>query len=287
MQEIFHALLIIMAFGVVFIALMWWENRTLIQQGKEAYDLRETLANMMSSVLYKSTDAIYIIVFVGAMAQWVRAHGLQWQIPLTWWSYGLIFIAQDFCFWLFHVVAHKMRFAWVSHKIHHSSNHFNFGVALRQSLLAPIPLFSIGFILWAPFAFIGADPRVVAFLFELNLFYQFFIHTQTVERLPKWFELVFNTPSHHRVHHGCGEKQIDCNYAGVFIIWDRLFGTFVDEREAGEIVYGVKSRPVRSNNVLVMIFEELADLLKTIWRNKDIRYLWHHPDWTPDESRAR
>ena len=286
MQEIIHALLIIMGFGVVFITLMWWENRVLIRQGKDAYDVRETLANMMSSVLYKSTDAVYIILFVGALATWVQHHGLQLDIQYHWWTYVLIFIFQDFCFWLFHVVAHKMRFAWVSHKIHHSSNHFNFGVALRQSLLAPIPLFGIGFVVWAPFAFLGVDFRVVALLYELNLFYQFFIHTRAVERLPKWFELIFNTPSHHRVHHGCGEKQIDCNYAGVFIVWDRLFGTFVDERDAGEIIYGVKSRPVRTNNVLVMIFEELADLLKTIWRNKDIRYLWHHPDWSPDEVRS-
>lgn len=132
---------------------MWLENKVLIRQGKERYDLPETSANIVSSVLYKSADALYIIVFVGAMAAWVQAHGLQLTIEYHWYTYVLIFIAQDFCFYLFHVVAHKMRFAWVSHKIHHSSNHFNFGVALRQSLLAPIPLFSIGFIIWAPFAF--------------------------------------------------------------------------------------------------------------------------------------
>jgi sterol desaturase/sphingolipid hydroxylase (fatty acid hydroxylase superfamily) len=269
------------SFGAFFIIAMWLENKVLIRQGKERYDLPETLANIVSSVLYKSADALYIIVFVGAMATWVQAHGLQLNIEYHWYTYVLIFIAQDFCFYLFHVVAHKMRFAWVSHKIHHSSKHFNFGVALRQSLLAPIPLFSIGFIIWAPFAFLGLDIATVAFIYELNLFYQFWIHTRTVERLPKWFEAIFNTPSHHRVHHGYGEKQIDCNYAGVFIIWDRLFGTFVNERDAGEILYGVKTRPVHSHNVFVMVFEELFDLVKTIWRNKDIRYLWHHPDWSP------
>ena len=287
MDAIWHAMLIIMSFGVVFVLFMWLEHRILIRQGKEPYDLRETLANMISSVLYKSTDAIYIILFVGVMAEWVRQHGLQWPIPNTWWAYGLLFILQDFCFWLFHIAAHKMRFAWVSHKIHHSSNHFNFGVALRQSVLAPIPLFGVGFVIWAPFAFLGADPRIMALMFELNLFYQFFIHTQTVERLPQWIEFIFNTPSHHRVHHGCADQQIDCNYAGVLIIWDRLFGTFVDEREAGTIVYGIKSRPVYSNNVFVMIFEELFDLVKTMWRNKDIRYLWHHPDWSPQEKVQR
>ena len=281
MESMVHALLIMFSFGAFFIIAMWLENKVLIRQGKERYDLPETSANIVSSVLYKSADALYIIVFVGAMAAWVQAHGLQLTIEYHWYTYVLIFIAQDFCFYLFHVVAHKMRFAWVSHKIHHSSKHFNFGVALRQSLLAPIPLFSIGFIIWAPFAFLGLDIATVAFFYELNLFYQFWIHTRTVERLPKWFEAIFNTPSHHRVHHGYGEKQIDCNYAGVFIIWDRLFGTFVDERDAGEILYGVKTRPVHSHNVFVMVFEELFDLVKTIWRNKDIRYLWHHPDWSP------
>ena len=188
MENIVHALLIILAFGAFFIIAMWVENKVLIRQGKERYDLPETLANIVSSVLYKSADAIYIIVFVGAMAAWVQAHGLQLKIEYHWYTYVLIFIAQDFCFYLFHVVAHKMRFAWVSHKIHHSSKHFNFGVALRQSLLAPIPLFGIGFIIWAPFAFLGLDIATVAFIYELNLFYQFWIHTRTVERLPKWFE---------------------------------------------------------------------------------------------------
>lgn len=284
MQIMVHALLILFGFGVFFSLAMLVENRVLIHQGKERYDMPETWSNVVSAVLYKTTDAAYIIVFVGAMALWAQRHGLQLSAANRWWAYGLIFIAQDFCFYLYHFVAHKMRFAWVSHKIHHSSSHFNFGVALRQSMLAPIPLFGIGFVIWAPFVFMGADLRVVAFLFEMNLFYQFWIHTRTIERLPKWVEYVFNTPSHHRVHHGYGEKQIDCNFGGVLIIWDRLFGTFVDEREAGEILYGVKARPVHTNNVLVMIFEELSDLLKTIWRNRDIRYLWHHPDWQPAEN---
>ena len=280
MEAIFHAVLIIIGFGAFFLSAMWIENKVLIRQGKERYDLPETFANIASAFLYKSTDAIYTIVFIGAMAGWLQARGLQLNIQYHWYTYLLIFIVQDFFFWIFHYVAHKMRFAWVAHKIHHSSKHFNFGVALRQSMLTQIPILSFGVILWAPFAWLGVDIRVVAFIYELNLFYQFWIHTRTVERLPKWFEAIFNTPSHHRVHHGCGEKQIDCNFAGVFIIWDKLLGTFVDERDAGEIVYGVKSRPVHSNNVFVMIFEELNDLLKTIWRTKDIRHLWHGPDWS-------
>ena len=281
MEAAFHALLIIIGFGAFFFIAMWVENKVLIKQGKSRYDLRETIANIFSSVLYKSMDAVVIILFVGGVGAWLNTHGLQLDLPKHWLTYLGVFILQDFCFWLFHVVAHKMRFAWVSHKIHHSSRHFNFGVALRQSLLAPLPFFSISFIVWAPFAFLGLDIKVVAFIYELNLFYQFWIHTRVIDKFPAWIEFIFNTPSHHRVHPGYGEKQIDCNYAGVFIIWDRLFGTFVNERDAGEILYGVKTRQVNSSNVLVMVFEELIDMLKSFWKNKDIRHLWKHPDWHP------
>ncbi len=284
MEALYHAVLIIVCFSVFFLTAMWVEAKVLIRQGKEPYDRAETFANILSAILYKSTDALFIVVFAGGSAVWLHAHGLKWDFVNHWESYVLIFVVQDLFFWLHHYIGHKLRFAWVWHKIHHSSTHFNFGVALRQSVLAPLPILGINFVLWAPFVLLGADVRVVAFLFEMNLFYQFWVHTRTIERLPNWIEAVFNTPSHHRVHHGYGEKQIDCNFAGVFIIWDRLFGTFVDERDAGTILYGVKTRPENSTRVSVMMFEELNDLLKTIWRTKDLRYWWHGPDWTPEPS---
>ena len=284
LAPLLHALMIIIGFGIVFLIIMGLEHYYLIKQKQEAYDLKETIANIFSAVLYKTMDGIYLIFFLGIVASWIKANGLGWNVPITWWSILLIFIAQDFFFYFAHLFAHKFRIGWVTHKIHHSSKHFNFGVALRQSLLAPIPLFGIFSIVWLPFVFMGVDIKVVAFIYELNLFYQFFIHTKTIDRLPKWYEAVFNTPAHHRVHHGCAESQIDTNFGGVFILWDRLFGTFKDEAQVKPIVFGVKSRPITTNNVVVMIFEELIDLIKTTWKAKDLRVLFRHPDWKSEES---
>ena len=187
-------------------------------------------------------------------------------------------------FYLAHRFTHNFRFSWVTHKIHHSSKNFNLSVALRQSLLAPIPILGIGFIIWVPFSFLGLDTKVVTIIYELNLLYQFFIHTKTIQYCPRWVETILNTPSHHRVHHGCASNQTDSNFAGVFIIWDRLFGTFKHESTVGEIIYGVKSRPVDTNNPIIMIFEEFFYLLKSVWSEKKLNPLFRHPDWSPKNN---
>jgi len=278
MEAVFHSIIIILSFGLIFIFAMFIEHKILIKQGQKGYDLFETLANVASAFLYKSTDGLYLILFFGTLSGMVANQGLNIDFEYHWYTYLCIFIFQDLMFYFFHLFSHKFRFGWVSHKIHHSSTHFNFGVALRQSLLAPIPFVGISVIIWLPFVFLGLDVTVVAFIYELNLLYQFFIHTKAIKRYPKWIEIIFNTPSHHRVHHGCLESQIDCNYGGVFIIWDRLFGTFRDESTVGEIIYGVKSRPVSTNNVFILIFEELFDLIATVWKEKNILVLFRHPD---------
>ena len=283
MEDLIHALLIIFSFGAIFLIIMTIEHKVLIKQGQAGYDLPETAANIASSVLYKVMDGVYIVLFLGTLAHYVHSHGLQIEFEFHWYTYVLIFLVQDFLFYIWHFLAHKIRLAWVPHKIHHSSNHFNFGVALRQSAFAPLSIFSI--VIWVPLVFLGFDIKVLAVLYEFNLFYQFFIHTKTIGQLPRPIEFIMNTPSHHRVHHGCAPAQIDCNFAGVFIIWDRIFGTFVAERDAGTIVYGVKSRPVHTNNVWVMVTEELFDLVKCVWVNKDVRHLWKSPDWQPTERR--
>lgn len=279
MEDLIHAMLIIFSFSLVFITAMVIEHKILIRQGESGYDFREAFANLMSAALYKTMDGVYLVLFLSGLAYYVHAHGLQLNIEYHWYTFVLIFFAQDLLYYVWHFLAHKIRLAWVPHKIHHSSKHFNFSVALRQSIFAPINGF--GLITWVPLVFIGFDIKILAALYELNLFYQFFIHTKTIGQMPKWFEAVFNTPSHHRVHHGYAPAQIDCNFAGVFIIWDKMFGTFVAERDAGTILYGVKTRPVNTNNVFVMVTEELFDMVKCIWKNKDLRHLWMHPDWSP------
>lgn len=179
---------------------------------------------------------------------------------------------------------HRVRYGWTAHAVHHSSERYNLSTALRQS-----PMFDLsGLILMGvlPMALIGFDKNATVLSLEINLFYQFFIHTEVVRRMPTWYEFVFNTPSHHRVHHGRNPKQIDTNFGGTLIIWDRLFGTFVAEEEAGKIRYGVTMRQPRSLNPLHLVFGECLSMWRDVWQHKDLRILWKHPDWVAEQYPA-
>ena len=192
-------------------------------------------------------------------------------------DFALVFVLTDLFFYWAHRFMHRVRFGWSAHLAHHSSERYNLSTALRQT-----PMFDLsGVVLLStiPQALIGFDKNLVVLAFEMNLFYQFFIHTEVVRRLPAWFECVFNTPSHHRVHHGRNPRQIDTNFGGTLIIWDRLFGTFVDERQAGEIRYGVSARSPRSLNPLHLVFGGFLSMWADVWRHKDLRIVWKHPDW--------
>ncbi len=135
----------------------------------------------------------------------------------------------DLAYYVFHRSAHRVRWFWASHVIHHSSQHYNLSTALRQTWTG---FLSIAFIFRLPLFLIGFPPAMVFFVAGLNLIYQFWIHTEAIDRMPRWFEAVMNTPSHHRVHHATNARYLDRNYAGVFIVWDRMFGTFEPETEA-------------------------------------------------------
>ena len=137
---------------------------------------------------------------------------------------------------MFHRTAHRVRWFWASHVIHHSSQHYNLTTALRQTWTG---FFSFGFLFRLPLFLIGFPPAMVFFCAGLNLVYQFWIHTEQIGRLPPWFEAVMNTPSHHRVHHAVNPRYLDRNYAGVFIVWDRLFGTFEPELDTDRPRYGI------------------------------------------------
>lgn len=165
------------------------------------------------------------------------------KMPMeAWWPWVILLFADDFLYYWFHRISHESRFMWNFHVVHHSSNKYNLSVAVRQSWFGGIahwvfylPAAAFGFPLWA-----------FVLMHGLNLIYQFWIHTELIDKLG-WLEYVFNTPSHHRVHHGINEQYLDKNYAGIFIIWDRLFGTF--EPEVEPVVYGI-TKPIESYNPL-------------------------------------
>ncbi|HET9132352.1 MAG TPA: sterol desaturase family protein, partial [Terriglobia bacterium] len=158
----------------------------------------------------------------------------------AWWTWALLFFVDDFVYYWFHRISHESRFFWNFHVVHHSSEHFNLSVAGRQSWFSGVA----HWMFYAPIMLLGFAPWMFALMHGLNLIYQFWIHTRFVRRLG-WLELVFNTPSHHRVHHGVNEIYLDKNYAGALIIWDRMFGTFVVETETPR--FGIL-KPVGSYN---------------------------------------
>ena len=199
--------------------------------------------------------------------------------PITW---ILLFIGVDFFYYWFHRLAHEISFLWGSHVVHHQSEEYNLSVALRQSWVQSI--FSSVFYL--PLAIIGFNPIMFIVINQFQTLYQFWIHTRTIGKLPKPIELVFNTPSHHRVHHGINPKYIDKNHGGTLIIFDRMFGTFQNEEE--EVVYGVTQQP-DSWNPLWLNFEYWAWMMREFfkadnWRDK-LGILIKEPGWTPNHTR--
>lgn len=199
------------------------------------------------------------------------------DVAVTAWSVLGLLVAQDFCYYWFHRCSHRVRWMWASHVTHHSGETMNLSTALRQS---PTYALSGMWLFWLPLAWLGFKPEHVILCVAVSLAFQFFVHTESVKRLPRLIEAVFNTPSHHRVHHARNPQYIDRNYAGVFIVWDKLFGTFVPEVERCE--YGIIHQ-VQSRNPLVMMFHEWGAMLRDVMRRGPLHHrlthLWAPPEW--------
>lgn len=250
------------------------------------YESRDTLTSLLLGTGSTVAGVVMGGLAVGA-AVWAYEYrlfdiGLGWN--QWWWAWILCFVLDDFFYYVFHRAAHRVRWFWASHVIHHSSQHYNLSTALRQTWTGVI---SLSFLFRMPLVLVGFPPEMVLFCGGLNLIYQFWIHTEAIGRMPRWFEAVMNTPSHHRVHHGVNPRYLDANYAGVFIIWDRMLGTFVREEESDPVRYGIVKQ-LGSFNILWAAFHEWVgiarDLWAAPWRHK-LSYVWREPGWTHDGSR--
>ncbi|MEO1039902.1 MAG: sterol desaturase family protein [Pseudomonadota bacterium] len=208
------------------------------------------------------------------------------DIGFVWWAFILAFVLDDFVYYWSHRFAHTVRWWWADHVVHHSSQHYNLSTALRQPWLSPLTLKFIFFGSWL--VLIGFPPAMVAFVGALNLVYQFWIHTEAVGRMPSWFEAVMNTPSHHRVHHATNPRYLDRNYAGVFIVWDRMFGTFEPERDDEPCRYGIVKN-LGTRNPLKICLHEWLGIINDVRNAKSWRealgYWLGPPGWSPDGSR--
>ncbi len=191
------------------------------------------------------------------------------------------FFADDFTYYWYHRISHHVRVLWASHAVHHSAEIYSFtSAALRQTWTGNI---TGTFLFWIWMPFIGLEPGMVMLIKSLSLVYQFCIHTEAIKKLPAWFEFIFNTPSHHRVHHGSNLIYLDRNYGGVLIIWDRLFGTF--QKEKFKPKYGL-TKNIQSSNPFIIVFNEWINMFKDIRKGKSFKDYWNYifnaPGWSRD-----
>ena len=202
------------------------------------------------------------------------------EITFVWWTWILLLFAEDFCYYWFHRISHESRLFWASHVVHHSSKKYNLSTALRQTWSGSF----YTFIFWLPLILIGFHPIMVLVQMSISLIYQYWIHTEMIDKMPKWFEAIFNTPSHHRVHHATNPQYLDRNHAGIFIIWDRLFGSF--EPEVEKPIYGLVAN-IETYNPIKVAFIEWYYLLKDFFTTKTslinrLKYLIKPPGWKHD-----
>jgi sterol desaturase/sphingolipid hydroxylase (fatty acid hydroxylase superfamily) len=269
----------------IVIEMVWAARRA--PTAYEPRDTRTSLLMGLGSTVAGGLAAGLIAIAAGRL----YAHRLV-SIPAVWWArpdacaalwIGL-FVLDDANYYTFHRSAHRVRWFWASHVNHHSSQHYNLSTALRQTWTG-FPAQSFVFRIWP--ALFGVPPGVLLTVGGINLVYQFWIHTEAIDRMPRWFEAVMNTPSHHRVHHATNPRYLDRNYAGVFIIWDRLLGTFQPELREDPVRYGIV-RQLGTFSLATVAFHEWAgigrDLWQAPWRAKP-GYVIRPPGWSHDDSR--
>ena len=267
-------------FFLVTFTFEWWAVKAGRANGR--YETKDALTSLGMGLGSVVTDTIF-----ASIGLWLLM--LFWpyrlfDIPVTWWTFLIVFVAYDLTYYWKHRMAHTIRFWWAEHHTHHSSEHYNLTTALRQPWFGPL---TGQIIMSAPLVLLGFHPAFIALSAGVNLVYQYWIHTEAIGRMPRWFEAVMNTPSHHRVHHATNPRYLDRNYAGVFIVWDKLFGTFEPESGEERIRYGIV-RQLGTFNLIWSVFHEWVGMAQDIWRapwRHKPAYLLREPGWSHDGSR--
>ena len=244
------------------------------EEGNVGYAAKDTAASLTMGTVYSLIYMGWKGVEYAFYSVLYEATPLRLGNGLLPWV--LLFFAEDLCYYWFHRVHHESRFFWASHVVHHSSQHYNLSTALRQTW-TPMT----GLLFWAPLPLLGFHPAMVLTAHALSLLYQFWIHTEAIGRMGP-LEWVLNTPSHHRVHHGANPRYLDRNYAGILIIWDRLFGTFESETE--KPVYGL-TKNLQTYNPVRIAFTEFGAIARDAlkpgpWRQR-LGYIFRNPAWKP------
>jgi sterol desaturase/sphingolipid hydroxylase (fatty acid hydroxylase superfamily) len=250
----------------------------------EDYDWRAWLASLGDFV---GREAIYQMAPYGLampLVAWAAANRVHTVVLDEAWAFVGLFIGQEFFYYWFHRCAHRVRWYWATHAVHHSPNQLNLSAAYRFGWTGRLSGTTVFFV---PLVWLGFPPGAVFMMLSLNLLYQFWLHATWIPKLG-WLEYVLNTPSHHRVHHASNPEYIDANYGGVLIVFDRLFGTFVEERADLPCRYGL-AKPLHSHNTVKIAFHEWMALARDLARARGpgdvLGYLLGPPGWRPGAPR--
>ncbi|HME68422.1 MAG TPA: sterol desaturase family protein [Myxococcota bacterium] len=261
-----------------YLALLSLEALLAARLGRASYEARDTAASLAMGV----GNALITLAMQGATlgAFFFAYNHRLFELgtgPLAW---LLLFVAEDLVYYGWHRASHEVRILWAAHENHHSSQHFNLSTALRQSWTTPFTVLPF----WVVLPLLGFHPWMVLTMSSISLIYQFWIHTEFIDRMGP-FEWIFNTPSHHRVHHGANVEYLDRNHGGILIVWDRLFGTFEPER--APVRYGL-TKNIHTFDPLRIAFHEWAAMLGKAFHARSLReaarYLLLPPGWSPDGS---
>ncbi|MBV1924525.1 MAG: sterol desaturase family protein [Flavobacteriaceae bacterium] len=272
----------IILFAIPFFVLaMLLELYVTIKRNIETYTTKDAFASIAMGLGNVFLGFFSKVLVFGAL-YYVYQHFRFFEIPAAWWSFLLIFFADDFSYYWFHRISHKSRLFWASHVVHHSSQRYNLSTALRQTWSGGF--YSFIFWLWMPL--VGFHPEMILLQMSISLLYQFWIHTEAIQKMPRWFEAIMNTPSHHRVHHGSNPIYLDRNHAGILIIWDKMFGTFQPELEEEKVIYGLTEN-IKTYNPIIIAFHEWIALFKDSFTGRKsissrLKYLINPPGWKHD-----
>lgn len=270
------AMLYAIPFFLLLIALEWLES---YRRQQQVYRLNDTITNLNIGIGQQATGLFLKMILLFIYVKIYENFSI-FKLPSNAFTFIACLILFDLAFYWAHRWGHTINFFWGAHSVHHQSEEYNLSVALRQSWFHS----TLSFFIFLPIAILGFDPKIFTTAAGINILYQFWIHTQMISKLPRIIEYIFNTPSHHRVHHAVNKQYIDRNHGGMFIIWDRLFGTFEEECETP--IYGI-TEPLKSWNPVWANFQYYVMLwqkMKHIKRFRYKLYLWFAPPgWQPKE----
>lgn len=242
----------------ILVAAEWYLS---YKENRGIYDTKDTLAATTIGLVNVAISAAIKVATFGLILFFYNL--VPWSIPETWWSYVLCLIWIDFWRYWAHRIAHENRFWWATHVTHHNSEKYNWSVSFRLGWTQHIKI-----IFFIPVALAGFHPFVFFICHQIEVLYQFWIHTEYIRKLPRWVEFIFTTPSHHRVHHAKNSHYMDKNYGSTFIIWDRIFGTFQPEED--QAIYGI-TKPVNSYNPVYLCFHEWMDIVSDVRQSKSLK----------------